>query len=67
MRHLGKTTRFGSCVGLRLSPALLARIRRAAAGRELRVSELCRDAIREHLDHIERSGVASGHNRDRTN
>lgn len=58
------THRYSEHLTLRLSHALLARAQRIAATRELRLSELCRDALRKHLDHIERGGaVAVAHTR----
>jgi predicted HicB family RNase H-like nuclease len=56
MEYSRKTIRFQGSFTLRLSAALLARAQRAAAAREQRLSELCRDAIREHLARLERGG-----------
>lgn len=56
-----RSTRFDDHIALRLSAALLAHVRRIAAAREQRVSELCRDALREHLARLERSGGGTVH------
>jgi predicted transcriptional regulator len=55
--------RYARVVGLRLSETLMQRARRAAAARDQRLSELCRDAIREHVARLEQRGeVADGTN-----
>ena len=54
--------RYARVVGLGLSETLMQRARRAAAARE-QLSELCRDAIREHVARLEQRGeVADGPN-----
>ena len=59
--------RFTKVVGLRLSETLLHRMQRVAAEREQRMSEVCRDAIREHLARLERSGEVVDGDREHTN
>ena len=53
MRH-GRTTRYDDHIALRLSAELRGRLRRLAASEELRVSEICREAIRDRVDEYER-------------
>jgi uncharacterized protein (DUF1778 family) len=45
--------RYDHHVAMRVSAATYERIRRAAAQREQRITELVRDAIRAHLHRIE--------------
>ena len=45
--------RYSHSMGLRMSAKLMARVRAVAESRELRVSELVRDAIVEKLARIE--------------
>lgn len=46
-------TRYCRRVGVRLSARLMARVRTVAEARELRISELVRDALIEKLARIE--------------
>jgi hypothetical protein len=52
-----RSTRYNDHVAVRLSATLVSRMRAAAAAREQRVSELCRNAIREHVERLEREAA----------
>ena len=55
------TTRYPARFTTRLSPALLARVRCAAAAHELRPSELIRRAVRRAVESLERSEQRERH------
>ncbi|MFI5364355.1 MAG: ribbon-helix-helix protein, CopG family [Candidatus Binatia bacterium] len=57
MKRTRKTVRFEETFTLRMSRALIERAQRLAAEREARLSELVRDALRQHLDRIERDAA----------
>ncbi len=56
MHDARQTYRYQRSIAVRVTAALLDRAQRVAVAREQRLSELCRDAIREHLARIERGG-----------
>lgn len=56
--HDARQTRYQRSIAIRVTAAFLERVRLLAATQEQRVSELCRDAIREYVARLERAEVA---------